>query len=35
MRVFNVIKRAIKWYCNQIVMTSAFTPSRMIPYIKQ
>ena len=35
MRVFNVIKRAIKWYCNQIVMTSALTPSCMIPIIKQ
>lgn len=34
MRVFNVIKRAIKWYCNQAAKTYAWTPSCMIP-IKQ
>lgn len=33
MRVFNVIKRAIKWYCNQAAKIY-MTPSCMIP-IKQ
>ena len=34
MRVFNVIKRAIKWYCNQSAKIY-MTPSGMIPIIKQ
>lgn len=35
MKVFNVIKRAIKWYFNQAAKTYAWTPSCTIPYIRQ
>lgn len=34
MRVFNVIKKAIKWYFNQSAKIY-MTPSGMIPIIKQ
>ena len=34
MRVFNVIKKAIKWYINQSAKIY-MTPSGMIPIIRQ
>lgn len=34
MKVFNVIKRAIKWYFNKCAETYAWTPSCTIPYIR-